>query len=398
MLTLIKNGLVYAPDFLGKKDILVVRDKIGFIDEEIAVPEGFVEIDVVDAAGKYIFPGFIDSHVHIMGAGGEGGFRLRTPELMVTDATVAGITTVVGVIGDDSTTRSMASLLGKANALEEEGLSTYIHTGSYQVPVRTLMGKIEDDIILVAKIIGVGEIAIADERSSQPTVEDISKIAAAAMTGGKMIGKAGILNIHVGTGPDKLSLINQVIDKTNIPITQFQVTHVNRNRELFEEAKDYARKGGYIDFTTSTDYKSLKTTEIKCSKGLKEVVDEGVPLENVTFTSDGMISLPTYDEEGNQNGYKLGLQKYLYEEVKDAILEEDVPIEKALRVITANPADILQLKTKGYIEKGRDADLVIVDPHTLEIQDVFAKGRKMMEKGKPIVFSTFERERMNKKF
>ncbi|WP_053366365.1 beta-aspartyl-peptidase [Bacillus sp. FJAT-27245] len=390
MLTLIKNGIVYSPDFLGKKDILIVRDQIGFVEDEIRQPSDFVEIDVIDAEGKYIFPGFIDSHVHIMGAGGEGGFRLRTPELMLTDVTTAGITTVVGVIGDDATTRTMASLIGKAYALEEEGISTYIHTGSYQVPVRTLFDRIEDDLILIDKVIGVGEIAIADERSSQPTVEDIAKIAAAAKSGGKMLGKAGILNIHVGTGSDKLSIIEKVIEETNVPISQFQVTHINRYRELFESAKQYAKKGGYIDLTTSTDYKSLETTEIKCSKGLREIIDEGVPLENVTFTSDGMISLPTYDEEGNQTGYKLGLPKYLYEEVKDAILEEGVPIEKALRVITANPADILQIKKKGYIEAGRDADLVIVEPDTLEIVDVFAKGKKMVEGGKPIVFSTFE--------
>ncbi|WP_316568674.1 amidohydrolase family protein [Neobacillus sp. YIM B06451] len=94
MLTLIKNGIVYSPDFLGKKDLLIVRDQIGFVEDEIRQPSDFVEIDVIDAEGKYIFPGFIDSHVHIMGAGGEGGFRLRTPEVMLTDVTTAGITAV----------------------------------------------------------------------------------------------------------------------------------------------------------------------------------------------------------------------------------------------------------------------------------------------------------------
>lgn len=156
MLTLIKNGEVFAPDYLGKKDLLIVDRKIGFIQDEIEVPEKFVEVKVIDATGKKVVPGFIDSHVHLIGGGGEGGFHTRTPEIQLTQATTAGITTLVGVLGTDGTTRTMPSLIAKARALEEEGITTYVQTGSYQVPVKTLTGKIEDDIILIDKIIGQG--------------------------------------------------------------------------------------------------------------------------------------------------------------------------------------------------------------------------------------------------
>ncbi|MBA2875881.1 amidohydrolase family protein [Thermaerobacillus caldiproteolyticus] len=164
-----------------------------------------------------LFPGFIDSHIHIIGGGGEGGDKTRTPELTLTGAT-AGMTTIVGVIGTDGTTRTMPDLIAKAHALEEEGISCYVHTGSYQVPVKMLTEKIEDDLILIDNIIDVGEIAIADHRSSQPTWQEMTKIAAAARIGGLLSGKAGIVNVHVGDSQSKLKVLEEVVEYTDIPI------------------------------------------------------------------------------------------------------------------------------------------------------------------------------------
>ncbi|WP_349408899.1 beta-aspartyl-peptidase [Pseudalkalibacillus sp. SCS-8] len=392
MLVLIRNGEIYAPEYLGKKDLLVVDEKIGFIDDQIDVPEGYLrdKIRVVDAEGKIIVPGFIDSHVHIMGGGGEGSFKTRTPELMLTDATLSGITTLVGVIGTDGTTRTMASLVAKARGLEEEGLTCYVQTGSYQVPVKTLTDKIEDDIILVDRIIGAGEIAIADHRSSQPSVEEMAKIASAARVGGILSGKAGIVNVHVGDSPDCLTLLEEVVDQTDIPIKQFYPTHINRNKRLFEAGIAYAKKGGYVDFTTSTIPKFLEEGEVKCSRGLKRMLEAGVPIEQISFTSDGQASLPEFDENGDFKGLKLGKVSSLYKEVKDAVLEENIPLETAIQVVTSTPAHILKLKHKGRIVEGNDADLVLLDKETLAIDTVLAKGIIMVQDKEAIVKGTFE--------
>lgn len=389
MLTLIKHGDIYAPDYLGKKDILLVDRKIGFIQDKIELPENFVDVKIIDAKGKKVVPGFIDSHVHLIGGGGEGGFRTRTPEIQLTQATTAGITTLVGVLGTDGTTRTMPSLIAKARALEEEGITTYVQTGSYQVPVKTLTGKIEDDIILIDKIIGAGEIAIADHRSSQPTAEELAKIASAARIGGMLAGKAGIVNVHVGDSYDHLKLIEEVVETTDIPIRQFYPTHINRNPHLFEAGIEYAKKGGWVDFTTSSIPKFLEEGEVKCSVALKRMLDAGVEIDQITFTSDGQASLPDFDKNGELVGLQIGQVSSLYEAVKEAILKEGIPLEVAIRVITFNPATVLKLSQKGRIETGRDADLVLLDEN-LEINTVIAMGKVMVESGRPVVKGTFE--------
>ena len=84
-----------------------------------------------------------------------------------------GVTTVVGCLGTDGIGRDMCALVAKTKGLNEQGISAYCYTGSYQVPVRTLTDSIPKDIMMIQEIIGTGEIAISDHRSSQPTFEQL---------------------------------------------------------------------------------------------------------------------------------------------------------------------------------------------------------------------------------
>ncbi|MGE5361517.1 MAG: beta-aspartyl-peptidase [Bacteroidales bacterium] len=385
---LIKNADLYAPAPAGQTDVLVAGGRIERVGPDLRPLDSYCE--VFDASGLIAAPGFIDSHVHIAGGGGEGGFRTRTPELVLGDAIAGGVTTVVGCLGTDGVTRSLPNLLAKAHGLDEEGISTFIHTGYYAVPGDTLTGTIERDLLLVDKVIGVGEVALSDHRSTQPTFDQFLRTAAEARRGGMLSGKAGIVNVHMGDGRRGLSMLERIVEETEIPITQFVPTHINRNPALFDAGIAWAKRGGFVDFTTSTIPAYLEDGEVPCAAGLRRMLEAGVAASQVTFTSDGQGSLPHFDEQGRLQGLKVGRVTSLFEAVRAAVQCSLVPLEVALQVVTTSPARILKLRGKGEVRPGADADLVLLTPDTLEIRGVVAKGAWLMRDGEPQARGTFE--------
>ncbi len=395
MITIIRNADVYKPEHAGIKDVLLVDGKIASIADNISVEmNGFVNVLEIDAKGKKLVPGFVDSHVHILGGGGEGGFSTRTPEATLTSLTTAGVTTVVGCLGTDGVARDMVSLLAKARGLDEEGITTYIYTGSYRVPVKTITGEVMKDIMVVDKIIGVGEIAISDHRSSQPSFEEFVRCVSDARVGGMLSGKSGIVDIHLGDGQRKIDYIKRAVRETEIPITQFLPTHINRSPELFEECVLYAKEGGYVDFTGSDDPDFWEETdgEVRFSKGLKRLIEEGVNQDNFTLSSDGQGSMPIFNKKKEYVGIGIGKSTCLIKAIKECVYRENIPLEIALRAVTSNPARILKLKTKGRIEAEMDADLLILDEN-LDIDTVVAKGKVMVENKKAVVYGVFEEKK-----
>jgi beta-aspartyl-dipeptidase (metallo-type) len=385
---LIRNAEVYTPAPAGRRDVLVAGGRVARIEPGIRMDPAYCEI--VDAEGLVAVPGFVDSHVHMAGGGGEGGYATRTPELALSDAVRGGVTTVVGCLGTDGVTRSLAALLAKARALDEEGITAFMLTGYYAVPVQTLTGSIERDLLLIDKIIGVGEVALSDHRSTQPTFDEFLRLASEARRGGILSGKAGVVNVHMGDGRRGLDYLRRAVAETEIPVRQFVPTHINRNPVLFEEGIAYARAGGFVDFTTSTVPAFIAEGEVKASQGLRRMLEAGVPASQVTFTSDGQGSLPNFDAQGRFVGIGVGRVTSLFAEVRDAVLQEHVPLHTALEVVTSSPARVMKLAGKGEIGPGLDADLVLLTPGGLDISGVIAKGRWLMRDGTPLVKGTFE--------
>lgn len=388
MLKLIVNAKVYAPAFLGIKKILLCGNKILSIAEEIDIESELLE--VIDAKGKLVVPGFVDSLVHITGGGGEGGYATRTPEISVSELVRAGITSLVAALGTDSVTRSLPSMLAKAKELNYFGLNCFIYSGSYHLPLKTITGDLQSDIVLIAECIGVGEVAISDHRGSQPTCQQLASLASDARVGGMLSSKAGIVSIHMGPSERMFEPLLEVVAQTDVPISQFYPTHINRNQQLLEQGIKFTKRGGYIDLTTSSNSNSFEMGEIKCSVGLKYYLEQGGDIEQITFSSDGHASLPEFNDEGDLTSLEVGNEQSLFLEVRDAVLNENLDLAIALQPITSTPAKILKLSRKGRIDENSDADLVLLTENTLEIDSVISGGNFMLRDGKVLIKGTFE--------
>jgi beta-aspartyl-dipeptidase (metallo-type) len=298
-----------------------------------------------------------------------------------------GVTTVIGCLGTDGFTRSVESVLMKAKAIRADGGSAWIWTGSYQVPGPSLTGDIGKDIALVEEVIGVGELAISDHRSSCPSTAELIRIAAHARVGGMLGGKAGIVNIHLGDARDPFRPIHEAVAKSELKYTQFLPTHCNRNDYIFEDSKAYGKKG-YLDITTSS-WPYFPDEEIKPSSALKQLLEAGVPVGNITFSSDSCGSLPGFDDNGNLIKLEMGMPSANLREIREAVINENIPLEIAVQPCTSSPASILKLRGKGFIRTGYDADILILDSG-LRIVHLLARGRHAVCDGAVIMKGSYE--------
>jgi len=347
MLILLRNIECFSPACLGRRDIVIAGSMIYRVLPPKRVPEYELYESVIDGTGLCAFPGLIDQHVHITGGGGEEGFASRLPEITMGEIRAAGVTTLVGLLGADGCARSLMGLYAKAKALEEQGISTYVYAGSYAMPPVTFTGSMTKDLVLIDKVIGAGEIAISDHRSSHPTLTDMIRLACDVHLGGMLGGKAGVLHIHVGDGRGGLSLLFEMMERSDLPIHMFIPTHVNRNPMLFSEAMDYCRAGGRVDLTAG------EKAGIPVPRAIARMIDAGIDLTRVTVSSDSNGSAP---------GGIPGRIQVLYDDLRDSIVFEKLKPETVWPLFSENVAKALHLyPQKGAIMEGSDADILVTD-------------------------------------
>lgn len=364
MFILLKGAQCYGPECLGKQDILIAGGRIEKIGPDAGRAENSLPVETIDCGGLLAFPGLIDQHVHIIGGGGEQGFPSRIGEMDAGEIFLAGVTTLVGLLGADRCTKSLESLYARAKSLESDGLTTYIYSGSYTLPAVTFTGNLMRDLFLIDKVIGAGEIAISDHRSSQPDRGELLRMASETHLGGMIAGKAGVVHLHVGDGNAGLGPLLDLLEHSDLPKEQFVPTHVNRNEMLFGQAVDYCRGGGNIDLTAG------ETAGIAVPDALKSLLDRKLDVSRVTVSSDSNGSIPSGGVSRAQS---------LYDDIRKCILEKNILPETAFRFVTENVARVLKFfPRKGALREGSDADILLTD-RDYKIQKLFCGGKQVVD-------------------
>ena len=387
MLTILRNADVFAPEPLGLQTLVVGGGKVLWMGAKSEAPSGgdWVGEDV-DLGGAKLVPGLVDGHGHPTGGGGEAGPETRVPAPMLSIYTRAGVTTIVGMLGTDGETRDMAAVCAAVRGLRAEGLSAYCLTGGYHIPGRTITGSLRGDITHIDEIIGVGELALSDFRSSQPTLDELLRIGSEAQIGGMLTGKAGIVHLHMGDGPRGLELVRAALDQSELPARVFHPTHVNRKRALFAEAMDLTARGCTIDVTAFPveDGEDAWSAE----NALTKYFEAGLPKQQITVSSDCGGCLPVFDSDGAMTHMDIGGPDELLATIA-RLVAAGHKLGDVLMPFTSNPARVLRLANKGRVAVGADADLLVLDQQ-LRAHGVMAGGAWHVRDGDLVQRGTFE--------
>ncbi|MCE9595660.1 MAG: beta-aspartyl-peptidase [Planctomycetes bacterium] len=385
MFELLRNVLVHGPKLLGKRDVLVAAGRVLAIDVELAAPPKLA-VRVRDFAGRRLIPGLIEGHAHVTGGGGEAGFKTRVPPVEPSRFTRAGVTAVVGLLGTDDCARTTEELVAATYALRECGLNAWCYSGGYHFPPTTLTGSVRKDVALIDPILGVGELALSDRRSSQPTFDELLRVASDAYVGGLMSGKAGVTHLHLGDGERGLELVRRALDECELPPAIWFPTHVNRRKALFEEACALTDRGVTIDVTAFPVEEGEDAWS--AARALERYLAAGRHPERITTSSDSGGCLPVFDADGRVARMDVGSPRELARTLKE-LVDRGLPLERALPPFTSNVARVLRLAGHGVIEVGAPANFVVLD-ESAEVSDVMCAGRWHLIDGESVVRGPFE--------
>lgn len=407
---LFRQADVYSPKYLGVKDVLVCQGRIEAVGDKLEGGSGCREID---ARGYFLAPGLIDQHQHIIGGGGEGSFHTRTPQVSLSSLVRAGITTVLGLLGTDDVTRSVEDLVAKAKGLKEEGITAFALCGAYGYPSPTITGSVKKDIVFVDEILGV-KLALSDHRAPNISTGELIRLASDVRTAGMIGGKAGIMVLHMGDGERRLDQVFEALEQTDIPIRTFHPTHMSRTPGLLQEGFRFAKMGGYIDITCeswdrgggnrgagesedagdASNAGERKRGPGKIISILEEARSRDVPMDRITFSSDGQGSWSRYDGYGRLMEIGVTDVNNMLCQLQNMVTQGNMDLSEALPFFTSNVAKALELyPRKGCIAPGADGDLLLIRPD-MSLDMVLAGGAVMMEQGIVVRRGTYDKAEM----
>ncbi|HGL4187061.1 TPA: amidohydrolase [Clostridioides difficile] len=360
----ITNGIIHG-------DILIDEGKIIEIGEDLIAP---LDVEVIDASNKLVFPGFIDAHTHLGlwedGIGFEGADGNEE-----TDPITPQLNPIDGINPMDRTFKeafeggitSVCTTPGSANVM-----------GGQCIAIKTCGKRIDKMVIKnpVASKIAFGENPKScygqDDKSPQTRMAIAALLRENLKKAEEYLEDIDMYESHDDEDCEKPEY--DIKMESLIPVLRREIpfkAHAHRADDMFTAiriAKEF----------------NLKLTLDHCTEGhliVDELVEEGFPvivgpslserskfeLRNLTFNTAGILSNAGLDVCIMTDHPVIPVQ---YLPICAGIaVKHGMKEEKAIKSITINPAKTLGIEDRvGSIEVGKDADLVIWDNSPLEIQ------------------------------
>jgi len=377
--TIIKNAKIVNYDKVLEGDILIDNSKIIEIGTSLKHENA---IQIIEAEGKYVFPGFIDMHVHLREPGQEEKETLLSGLSAAVHGGITGVCCMPNTNPIVDNEYYVKFLIDKAWEINKARL--------FPIGAITKQSKGEE-ISEMVSMIKAGAVAFSDDgvavsnmlvlrRALQyikpynkPLIlhcEDKQLSVDGAMNEGETATKLGLPGIH---NVAEEAYIAQSIETAKY-FGKVHIAHVSTKGsvELIRFAK---QRNIAITAETAPHYFVLTeknvgsyNTNAKMNPPLRTEEDRRAIIEGLR---DGTIDAIASDhaphtvddknKEFNQALFGIiGLETLIMLSLKVLVQEEGFTLSQIAKLCSYNPASILGIKA-GYLKAGTVADLTIVD-------------------------------------
>jgi dihydroorotase len=398
--TLIKNATIINENKIFKGDVLIENEIIVTISSEI-IPTDTVEI--IDANGSYLIPGFIDDQVHFREPGLTHKANIETESRA---AIAGGITTFIEmpntvpqattqdlledkfkIAAKDSYANYSFMFGGTNNNLEEllktdpkkvAGIKLFLgsSTGDMLVDNEEVLEKIFSSTKMIISVHCEDEATIKKNTAAyiakygddipmkyHPIIRSEEACYLSSSKAIKLAKKTGArLHIfHLSTEKETHLFRN------DIPLEEKQITSEVCIHHLWFSDKDYEEKGTHIKWNPA-----VKTEADR--QGLwKALLDDRIDVlatDHAPHTLEEKNNIYTKAPSGGP------LVQHAIVALLEKVKEGVIPIEKLVEKMSHNPAKLFQIEKRGFIKEGYFADIVLIDvnkPQTVSKDNILYK-------------------------
>lgn len=381
MKTLIYGGIIVNEDRSHYGSLVMENDVIAEVIEGKEIPCGNYDRKI-DATGLFVLPGVIDSHVHFREPGLTAKADIGTES---EAAAYGGVTTFFDMPNTVPQTTSVDALDAKFRIAREKSHVNYSFffgaTNSNTDALQTLDRHVVPGVKLFMGASTGNMLVDSDDslrkifsNATMPVMvhcEDTGMINANMTEAKSRYGDDPDVALHplIRSEEACYASSSRAVRMARTYGTRLHVAHVStaKELELFGHDRNITAEAVIAHlFFSDEDYARLGT-RIKCNPAVKTAYDRSElrkALSSGAISTVGTDHAPHLlkDKEGGCARAASGMPMIQFSLVTMLELVDNgvLDMERLVRLMCHNPADIFEVRGRGYLRKGYKADIVLV--------------------------------------